>query len=198
MEIENSSSKSDCSNTQSDLPAGFQVSSVCFSSNSNSCVAATENKSVEPVGALDSRLKLNVDSRDSAVYEPQNTTRIGTTPCVPVGVSDTPVARRTHSHCGSDSVDGLVLRLPDEVAGYVRCEALDVAENVKVCMEEQWSQLFKLGTKVKVKINGSHGVILKTHFIAKYASSMCIVMQLQRLMSALLESLGLWRLNFET
>ena len=38
-------------------------------------------------------------------------------------------------------------------------------------MEEQWSQLFKPGTKVKVKIKGSHGVILKTHFIAKYASS---------------------------
>ena len=35
--------------TQSDLPAGFQVSSVCFSSNSNTCVAATENKFVEPL-----------------------------------------------------------------------------------------------------------------------------------------------------
>ena len=59
-------------------------------------------------GALDSSLKLNVDSTDSAVYAPQNTTRNGTTPCIPVGVSDTPVARRTRS---SDNVDNYVYRM---------------------------------------------------------------------------------------
>ena len=50
---------------------------------------------------------------------------------------------------------------------FIRCDDLDTANTAKELMQQQWSELVKPGSRVKVTIMDEfvNGVVERTHFI---------------------------------